>query len=447
MAVTIHTSVMKYKNNSGEYVDINGIGLEFIDDEATQDETRGWSTKKLTEELAKKTDVSTKAQPNGIATLDGSGKVPMAQLPSYVDDVIEYVNRQNFPAIGETGKIYVDTSTNTSYRWSGSTYTAIAYAINLGETSEDAYRGDRGKIAYDHATAKGSAFSNNLYKMTTNVQGHVTAATPVTKYDLTALGVPDITVVEIYVPGETCDYDNYRYYRPSGSNDGKIYHCIKNGTTTDPTDSTKWEEVTVTGELQKIKDKLYEPIVVSSLSVSPATAEIGSSVASVTLTYALNKAAQAMTLDGVAIPNTDKTGTIAKEGPWTSDKTFSVTATDEKDYTSAAKTASLKFYNNAIWGVASAPQTVDSTFVMGLSNKTLTNSRSRTINVNAASGQHIWYAVPTRLGACTFTVGGFAGGFSSRETVSVTNNSGYTENYYVYKSDNTGLGSTSVVVS
>lgn len=64
---------------------------------------------------------------NGVATLDANGKVPAGQLPSYVDDVIEGT-LATFPAIGETGKIYVDTDTNKSYRWSGTTYVEIAQA-------------------------------------------------------------------------------------------------------------------------------------------------------------------------------------------------------------------------------------------------------------------------------------------------------------------------------
>ena len=62
---------------------------------------------------------------NGIATLDVSGKVPAAQLPSYVDDVLEYATKAAFPATGETGKIYVETTGNTTFRWSGSAYVKI----------------------------------------------------------------------------------------------------------------------------------------------------------------------------------------------------------------------------------------------------------------------------------------------------------------------------------
>lgn len=63
---------------------------------------------------------------SGVATLDSSGKVPSSQLPSYVDDVLEYADLLSFPATGESGKIYVDTSTNKEYRWSGSTYIEIS---------------------------------------------------------------------------------------------------------------------------------------------------------------------------------------------------------------------------------------------------------------------------------------------------------------------------------
>ena len=146
--------------------------------------------------------VSEKGQPNGYASLDGGGKVPANQLPSFVDDVLEFPSLGDFPTTGETGKIYVALDTNKTYRWSGSAYVEISpsdvnsvfgrtgvvtaqagdynsfyvrHDINnqglnatqqlnartnigagtssliLGETSTTAYRGDRGKIAYDYS--------------------------------------------------------------------------------------------------------------------------------------------------------------------------------------------------------------------------------------------------------------------------------------------------------
>ena len=69
---------------------------------------------------------SEKNQNNGYAGLDAGGKVASAQLPSYVDDVEEYAAVVNFPATGETGKIYVATGLNKTYRWTGSVYVEIA---------------------------------------------------------------------------------------------------------------------------------------------------------------------------------------------------------------------------------------------------------------------------------------------------------------------------------
>lgn len=90
------------------------------------------------------------------AYLGGDGKIPAALLPSYVDDVLEYTTLSSFPASGETGKIYVALDSNKCYRWGGSGYVEISQSIALGETSATAYRGDRGKIAYDHSQATGN---------------------------------------------------------------------------------------------------------------------------------------------------------------------------------------------------------------------------------------------------------------------------------------------------
>lgn len=149
---------------------------------------------------------SAKGAANGVAELDSNGKVPTSQLPSYVDDVLEYTSKSSFPTTGETGKIYVDTSTNLTYRWSGTDYIEISPSLALGETSSTAYRGDRGKIAYDHsqsahapsnAQANQNAFSNVTI-------GSTTIAADTTTDTLTLVGsnvtlTPDATNDEITI--------------------------------------------------------------------------------------------------------------------------------------------------------------------------------------------------------------------------------------------------------
>lgn len=99
-------------------------------------------------------------EPNGVAPLDETGKVPAANLPSYVDDVLEYPSIVVFPQTGETGKIYVDTDTNLSYRWSGSQYVEVSKSIGLGETSSTAYPGDKGKKTADDLASHISNLDN-----------------------------------------------------------------------------------------------------------------------------------------------------------------------------------------------------------------------------------------------------------------------------------------------
>ncbi len=85
----------------------------------------------------------------GVATLDLTGKVPSSQLPSYVDDVLEYDNETYFPTTGASGKIYVSKHTNLTYRWSGTAYVEISPSLALGETESTAYAGNKGKANAD----------------------------------------------------------------------------------------------------------------------------------------------------------------------------------------------------------------------------------------------------------------------------------------------------------
>lgn len=80
-----------------------------------------------------------------------NGKVPEGQLPSYVSAVSEHASKSAFPATGQANIIYIATDTGICYRWGGSQYVIISDTIALGETAQTAYRGDRGKAAYDHS--------------------------------------------------------------------------------------------------------------------------------------------------------------------------------------------------------------------------------------------------------------------------------------------------------
>lgn len=106
--------------------------------------------------------ISTKGQPGGLAELDSTGKVPAAQLPSYVDDVLEFSTKAQFPQIGETGKIYVSKDTNLTYRWTGTQYLEISQSLALGETPSTAYPGDKGKANRDALNSMPTKFTSYL---------------------------------------------------------------------------------------------------------------------------------------------------------------------------------------------------------------------------------------------------------------------------------------------
>lgn len=111
---------------------------------------------------------SEKGSNGGIATLGDDGKIPTSQLPSYVDDVLEYATLNSFPSVGESGKIYVALDTNKTYRWSGTTYTIISDSLALGETTGTAYEGFKGKINAENIANLDTRVGNIETKSSTN---------------------------------------------------------------------------------------------------------------------------------------------------------------------------------------------------------------------------------------------------------------------------------------
>lgn len=106
--------------------------------------------------------INSKGAPNGLASLNESGVIPSTQLPSYVDDVVEVAAFSNLPSKGESGKIYIVTSTNIQYRWSGTAYVEISKSIALGETSSTAYPGDKGKATTDVVNSLSDTLVNDV---------------------------------------------------------------------------------------------------------------------------------------------------------------------------------------------------------------------------------------------------------------------------------------------
>ena len=148
-----------------------------------------------------------KGSVNGVAELDNNGKIPSSQLPSYVDDVVDikdfvtenptsgmtvgekYYNTTTNTLLVATSpttteeellepdKIYVKVSDSTVWRWGGTQLVQMNAGLVLGETSTTAYRGDRGKIAYDHSLSTGNPHNTQISQIT-NLQSELDGKSP-----------------------------------------------------------------------------------------------------------------------------------------------------------------------------------------------------------------------------------------------------------------------------
>ena len=180
-------------DDSHNHIISNVDGLQIaLDGKAASSHThddRYYTESEINTKLNSKLNTSLKGSASGLAELDSNGKVPSTQLPSFVDDVIEgYLYNGKFykesahttVITGESGKIYIDLATEKTYRWSGSTFAIISDTLALGETSTTAYRGDRGKTAYDHSQSA-HAPTNAQANVIETVKVNGTALTPSSK--------------------------------------------------------------------------------------------------------------------------------------------------------------------------------------------------------------------------------------------------------------------------
>lgn len=203
----------------------------------------------------------------------------------------------------------------------------------------------------------------------------------------------------------------------------------------------------VTSLKEEIANIRYTPIEILSFSNNVNIAELGSTVNEISLTWKLNKIPRSATLNNVSVSGelkADQSVTII-DAALTTDSIFTLAVTDEKNKT-VQKKSSIAFYNGVYYGCAIIPTKLDSVFVRGL-NKSLQKDQVKTFTVNSGVNQYVWYALPTRYGEAVFNVGGFDGGFTKISEISFENSSGYTEEYVVYRSDNSNLGKKTIKVT
>ena len=241
-----------------------------------------------------------------------TGTVPSSALPSYVDDVLEYTAKANFPTTGETGKIYVDTATNLTWRWGGSAYVEISPSLALGTTSSTAYRGDYGNTAYTHATDAyrlTTAKTSGFYKIATTAHGHVQSVTAVAKSDITALGIPaqDTTYT---LSGALASHKFTTTLTPSSGSATTSDFTLAAGTGISITDDTTNRKMTIACSVTNTDTKVTQaystannwyPLLATATAGASSTSSRGDTTAILNNNFVINPSTQTLEATKIAV--------------------------------------------------------------------------------------------------------------------------------------------------
>ncbi len=186
----------------------------------------------------------------------------------------------------------------------------------------------------------------------------------------------------------------------------------------------------------------YEAIDITKFTNSAAgTYEMGTTITAVNLAWELNKEPASQTLDGASI-GVDVRSESYTSLSLTSNKTYSLSVTDEKGATDKAS-SSITFLNGVYYGSMAYGSAIDSAAILALTKKL---QSGKTVNFTVSSDRPV-YALPTRYGTPTFKIGGFEYEWEKVSTFDFTNSSGYTESYDVWMHTQDVTGSVTVNVT
>lgn len=266
--------------------DISGLAVE-LQDRPTREDIFSDSESAGNEDILTKAgvamfiDTAYKGQNNGLASLDGSGKVPTSQLPSYVDDVLEFANQTAFPQTGEDGKIYVAEDTNKTYRWSGTAYVEISASLALGETALTAYAGNKGKANADAIAAlrTGKANTNHTHTSAqiTDLQGKLDAKANATHTH----AISDVTNLQNTLDSKSSVSHNHddKYVALDNSGGTRNYrYQIKYNQSNTPLTIRGWKNPNGTGvdEGQIVLGESYDyPVIIKALATNQPQNDYG----------------------------------------------------------------------------------------------------------------------------------------------------------------------------
>jgi hypothetical protein len=151
------------------------------------------------------------------------------------------------------------------------------------------------------------------------------------------------------------------------------------------------------------------------------------------------------TNSGSPITPTYPTNTVTLVDVITETRIYTLTVDDNTN--TVAASATLHLLPKLYWGNAAEPMSYNSAFILSLPNDILASSKSATLNVTAGLSEYVYFALPSSYGTPIFSFNGIIGGFELVDTLSLTNASGHTQNYDIYRSDYSQLGAIEIITT
>lgn len=409
-----------------------------------------------------KNTIGTKGAANGVAGLDSTGKVPSSQLPSYVDDVIDVVSfvtsnptsgmtignvyynsatKKLFTATSatagvtsdpEAGKIYINTSNNKTYRWSGTTMAEISASLALGTTSSTAFRGDYGNTLYINfgsgnnliGTQKARDFFTNAASYGSLENQHV------------------ISNLTVYHNSNNVKLKDDILYLDGSPNTGDGFYINAANTT---------QAGVMTADMYKTLQEIELATFPLSLTASGGgTFEVGSSNKNAIGIIVTRKGTDVTSSSTITVTASGSvTGSLSSDKKtWTpstnisSNTSVAVKATYGSQ--NATKTVNYTFKYKKYWGTSTSAS-LTSSQIIALEGSTWADSKSMgATTFDCTGGKYVYYVIPEVLGTPEFWVGGLKNTDISVGNITVTNASGGSARYLIMRLANIQTGVLSV---
>lgn len=412
-----------------------------------------------------KNTIGTKGAANGVAGLDASGKVPAAQLPSYVDDVVDVTNfvtanptsgmtvgnvyynsttKKLFTATSattgvtsapESDKIYVRLTNSTLWRWSGSTMAQVNGGLVLGTTSTTAGRGDWVNTLY---TNFGSGTNLTGTQDARNFFSKAKTYTPLESQSV-------IQSLSVNLQSNYVKIQDNILYLTGEPNSGDGFEIPA---------ATSSKAGVMTAEMYKTLQEIELATFPLSLTASGGgTWEVGSSTTSGIAISVIRKGVNVTADSTIKVTASSGSGSLSSnKSTWTpsasitSNTSVAVKATYGSQ--TAAKTVSYAFKYKKYWGT-SASATLTNANILALTGSTWADSIAmNATNFDCTGGKYPYYVIPAALYYSTGNVEWWVGGLKNTDLVvsdiTLTNASGASAAYKVIRLANKQTGVLSI---